>query len=171
MRVVYSAFPIEPAQLADVVASLEKRFGRKLQAQVELEPGTDRRHSCGGRRRGAGHLGEGPSGTNESGADCLKPRLQASARLPEIPPIHPGVPLRRDAGEQVNATESRRNFRTDQEPHRRPWRVSADMRNQGTVVSVSDGIVRVHGLSDAMQGEMLEFPAAAGRHADRSVWR
>jgi len=26
------------------------------------------------------------------------------------------------------------------------------------VVSVTDGIVRVHGLSDVMQGEMLEFP-------------
>ena len=36
---------------------------------------------------------------------------------------------------------------------------SSDIRNQGTVVSVSDGIVRVHGLSDVMQGEMLEFPA------------
>lgn len=39
--------------------------------------------------------------------------------------------------------------------------VSADVRNQGTVVSVTDGIVRIHGLSDAMQGEMLEFPATA----------
>src|ERR1700749_3800719 len=36
---------------------------------------------------------------------------------------------------------------------------SSDLRNQGTVVSVTDGICRVHGLSDAMQGEMLEFPA------------
>src|SRR5471032_2497089 len=36
---------------------------------------------------------------------------------------------------------------------------SSDIRNQGTVVSVTDGICRVHGLSDAMQGEMLEFPA------------
>ena len=37
---------------------------------------------------------------------------------------------------------------------------SSDIRNQGTsVVSVSDGIVRIHGLSDVMQGEMLEFPA------------
>ena len=36
--------------------------------------------------------------------------------------------------------------------------VSADIRNQGTVVSVTDGICRIHGLSDAMQGEMLEFP-------------
>src|SRR5271170_6419037 len=35
---------------------------------------------------------------------------------------------------------------------------SADVRNQGTVVSVTDGIVRIHGLSNAMQGEMLEFP-------------
>jgi F-type H+-transporting ATPase subunit alpha len=35
---------------------------------------------------------------------------------------------------------------------------SAEVRNQGTVMSVSDGIVRIHGLSDAMQGEMLEFP-------------
>jgi F-type H+-transporting ATPase subunit alpha len=32
------------------------------------------------------------------------------------------------------------------------------MRTQGTVVSVTDGICRVHGLSDVMQGEMLEFP-------------
>ena len=34
----------------------------------------------------------------------------------------------------------------------------SEARTEGTVVSVSDGIVRVHGLSDAMQGEMLEFP-------------
>jgi F-type H+-transporting ATPase subunit alpha len=36
--------------------------------------------------------------------------------------------------------------------------LSADTRNQGTVVTVTDGICRVHGLSDVMQGEMLEFP-------------
>jgi len=36
--------------------------------------------------------------------------------------------------------------------------VSAEIRTQGTVVSVTDGICRIHGLSDAMQGEMLEFP-------------
>src|SRR5579872_2792306 len=34
----------------------------------------------------------------------------------------------------------------------------AEVRTQGTVVSVTDGICRVHGLSDAMAGEMLEFP-------------
>ncbi len=35
---VYSAFPIEPAALADVVASLETRFKRKLNATVRLQP-------------------------------------------------------------------------------------------------------------------------------------
>jgi F-type H+-transporting ATPase subunit alpha len=34
----------------------------------------------------------------------------------------------------------------------------AEVRTQGTVVSLSDGIARIHGLSDAMQGEMIEFP-------------
>ncbi|MGD9946264.1 MAG: F0F1 ATP synthase subunit alpha, partial [Burkholderiaceae bacterium] len=36
--------------------------------------------------------------------------------------------------------------------------IAADTRNQGTVVSVTDGICRIHGLSDVMQGEMIEFP-------------
>jgi F-type H+-transporting ATPase subunit alpha len=36
--------------------------------------------------------------------------------------------------------------------------VAAEKRNEGTVISVTDGICRVHGLSDVMQGEMLEFP-------------
>ena len=36
--------------------------------------------------------------------------------------------------------------------------VSTDLRTQGTVVTVTDGICRIHGLSDVMQGEMLEFP-------------
>jgi F-type H+-transporting ATPase subunit alpha len=36
-----------------------------------------------------------------------------------------------------------------------------EAHSEGTVVSVTDGIVRVHGLSDAMQGEMLEFPGGS----------
>jgi len=35
---VFSAFPIDAAQLATVVGSLEKRFGRKLNASVQVEP-------------------------------------------------------------------------------------------------------------------------------------
>jgi len=35
---------------------------------------------------------------------------------------------------------------------------SAEARTEGTVISVSDGIVRIHGLADAQFGEMLEFP-------------
>ncbi len=34
----------------------------------------------------------------------------------------------------------------------------AEARTEGTVVSLTDGICRIHGLADAMQGEMLEFP-------------
>jgi len=35
---------------------------------------------------------------------------------------------------------------------------ATEARNVGTVVTVTDGIVRVHGLADARYGEMLEFP-------------
>ena len=36
--------------------------------------------------------------------------------------------------------------------------LDTDARTEGAVVSLSDGIARIHGLSDAMQGEMIEFP-------------
>jgi F-type H+-transporting ATPase subunit alpha len=35
--------------------------------------------------------------------------------------------------------------------------VSTEARNEGTVVSVTDGIIRIHGLADVMYGEMIEF--------------
>ncbi len=34
-----------------------------------------------------------------------------------------------------------------------------EARNVGSIVSVTDGIIRIHGLADARYGEMLEFPA------------
>jgi F-type H+-transporting ATPase subunit alpha len=36
-----------------------------------------------------------------------------------------------------------------------------EARSEGSVVSVTDGIVRIHGLADAVQGEMLEFPGGS----------
>ncbi|MDR0577297.1 MAG: F0F1 ATP synthase subunit alpha [Candidatus Accumulibacter sp.] len=39
--------------------------------------------------------------------------------------------------------------------------MGAETRMQGTVVSMTDGICRVHGLADVMQGEMLEFPGGS----------
>ncbi|MBI3156101.1 MAG: F0F1 ATP synthase subunit delta [Burkholderiales bacterium] len=36
--VIHSAFPVDGAQLADLVATLEKRFGRRLDARVEVDP-------------------------------------------------------------------------------------------------------------------------------------
>ena len=36
--------------------------------------------------------------------------------------------------------------------------LATEARTEGTVVSLSDGIARIHGLSDVMAGEMIEFP-------------
>jgi len=38
------------------------------------------------------------------------------------------------------------------------FEASSEARTEGTIVSVADGIVRIHGLNDAMSGEMIEFP-------------
>ncbi|MFK7890040.1 MAG: F0F1 ATP synthase subunit alpha [Granulosicoccus sp.] len=37
------------------------------------------------------------------------------------------------------------------------FEASADARTEGTIVSLNDGIVRIHGLTDAMSGEMISF--------------
>ncbi len=37
-------------------------------------------------------------------------------------------------------------------------KLAAEARNEGIITSVADGIVRIHGLADAMQGEMIELP-------------
>ncbi|MCH8895727.1 MAG: F0F1 ATP synthase subunit alpha [Proteobacteria bacterium] len=38
------------------------------------------------------------------------------------------------------------------------FQAGTEARNEGTVVTVTDGIVRIHGLANASYGEMLEFP-------------
>ncbi len=38
--------------------------------------------------------------------------------------------------------------------------VASEARNVGTIVSLKDGIIRLHGLADVMQGEMIEFPGS-----------
>ncbi|MFN1534797.1 MULTISPECIES: F0F1 ATP synthase subunit alpha [Vibrio harveyi group] len=38
------------------------------------------------------------------------------------------------------------------------FKLESEARNEGTIVSVSDGIITIHGLADVMQGEMLELP-------------
>ena len=35
---------------------------------------------------------------------------------------------------------------------------AAEARTEGTVVSLMDGVARIHGLADVMSGEMIEFP-------------
>ncbi len=36
--------------------------------------------------------------------------------------------------------------------------LTTESRSEGSIVSITDGIVRIHGLANAVQGEMLEFP-------------
>jgi F-type H+/Na+-transporting ATPase subunit alpha len=38
------------------------------------------------------------------------------------------------------------------------FKVVSEVRTEGTIISLKDGIVQIYGLSDAMAGEMLEFP-------------
>ncbi len=38
------------------------------------------------------------------------------------------------------------------------FQLASQSRNEGTIASVADGITRIHGLADVMQGEMIEFP-------------
>ena len=38
------------------------------------------------------------------------------------------------------------------------FNVESEARNTGTIVSVNDGIIRIHGLSEVMQGEMIALP-------------
>ena len=37
--------------------------------------------------------------------------------------------------------------------------LQTEARNEGTIVSVSDGIIRIHGMAEARYGEMIEFSA------------
>jgi F-type H+/Na+-transporting ATPase subunit alpha len=39
--------------------------------------------------------------------------------------------------------------------------VSPEARTEGTIISIKDGIVRIHGLADVMQGEIIEFPGGS----------
>jgi F-type H+-transporting ATPase subunit alpha len=40
------------------------------------------------------------------------------------------------------------------------FEVVSEARNEGTIVSVTDGIIRINGLADVMQGEMIELPGS-----------
>ena len=57
---------------------------------------------------------------------------------------------------QLNSTEIAELIKSRIEQ----FSVVSEARNEGTIVSVSDGIIRVHGLADVMQGEMIELPGS-----------
>lgn len=53
--------------------------------------------------------------------------------------------------------ETRRNKFRNQEQIKR-YAAQLEVSDVGTVIQVADGIARIHGLENAMQGELLEFP-------------
>jgi F-type H+-transporting ATPase subunit alpha len=55
---------------------------------------------------------------------------------------------------QLNSTEIAELIRQRIEK----FEVVSEARNEGTIVGVTDGIIRIHGLADVMQGEMIELP-------------
>ena len=141
---VISAFAIDDGQLAEVAG---RRWSSASGANSTPHVGrcvADRRHPRRGRRRGAGHLGQGR-------LEQMKCRL--TRRLPRRPLSPWPHVLRRKP-----CNQSRRNFRTDQEPHRRPG-ASADIRTRAPWCPVTDGIVRIHGLSDVMVRRNARVPA------------
>ena len=155
---IVSAYPLDAAQLADTVATLEKRFGRKLNATVQVDESL-----IGGIRVAVGDevldtSVEGSSGTDEGRAQRLilnRPGNSAPSLPHSTAPASTPPAALSEKAMQLNPAEISELIKSRIEG----LGAQADIRNQGTVVSVTDGIVRVHGLSDAMQGEMLEFPA------------
>ncbi len=58
------------------------------------------------------------------------------------------------ATQQLNPSEISELIKTRIEQ----FKLGVEARNEGTLIGVSDGIVRIHGLADCMQGEMIELP-------------
>src|SRR6476620_230749 len=97
--------------------------------------------------------------TWSSTARCAESSVASRPRCPTNSNAHAGG----DAGNlgkidmatsQLNPSEISELIKTRIEK----VKLAAEARNEGTVTSVSDGIVRIHGLADVMQGEMIELP-------------
>ena len=133
---ITSAFELSEAQVKELVAALEQKFGLKLKPSVTVDQSLigGVRVAVGDRAR---YFRTSPIGPHARPAR----RLRRTYRIP-------GVYM------QLNPSEISELLKSRIEG----LGASADVRTQGTVVSVTDGITRIHGLSDVMQGEMLEFP-------------
>ena len=130
---IETAFPLSDTELKDLLEALAKKFpGVKLHPVVSVEKAL-----IGGVRV---HVGD---------------KLLDASILARLNQIRRRLPHKiRSCKMQLNPSEISELLKKRIEG----LGVSADLRTQGTVVSLSDGIARIHGLSDVMQGEMLEFP-------------
>jgi hypothetical protein len=142
---ITSAFELD-AQVSTLVATLEKKFSRKLNPVVTVDPAL-----IGGVRVVVG---------DEVLDTSVRAKLQ-QMRVALVRSLTGRFFISRKLREtllgvsmQLNPSEISELIKSRIEG----LDGGAEVRNQGTVISVADGIVRIHGLSDVMQGEMLEFP-------------
>jgi F-type H+/Na+-transporting ATPase subunit alpha len=128
---VRSAFEVEDDQRSALADSLAKRLG----AQVDLTSRSTPPCSAGSKSAPA---------TSSSTTPC-------AARSSNWPTL---CNSELDTAMQLNPSEISDLIKQKIEK----FELQTEARTEGTVVSVTDGIVRIHGLSDAQYYEMLEFP-------------
>ncbi len=139
---VYSAFPIERGAAGRREAALEKRFGRKLNVSVVVEPSL-----IGGIRVVVGD-------------EVLDTSVKARLEQMKVRRSPPEARRRYPRKGKSHATQSRRDFRTDQEPHRGPRRLGGHPQPGHRGVGDRRHLPHPRPVRrDA--GEMLEFPATA----------
>ena len=118
---------------ATIAAALKKRLGREVRLEAELDETLI----------GGAVIRAGDVVIDGSLRSRLKSLVERADRL-----ILKGTDMALKASEISQLIKERiENFEA-----------AAEARDVGTVIGVTDGIVRIHGLADARYGEMLEFP-------------
>ncbi|KAF5278765.1 hypothetical protein FQR65_LT15573 [Abscondita terminalis] len=125
--VIESAFPLDSVQEQKLAHALEKRLNSAVKITVEVNPALI-----------AGVvIRAGDQVIDDSALSKLeKMRTRLLAAMQQLNPSEISALIKQRIGDLDT---------------------SATAKNEGTIVMVSDGIVRIHGLADAMYGEMIEF--------------
>src|SRR6202522_756404 len=146
-----------PRRRGDFRRDAQRRSGRQAEAGIEHAAQAHGAHAefgrfdaarrRGGARRGSGdrRLLERPLRTARHGFNSLE--LPRGCQRPAVRGPQEEENMSIKASEISDLIKARID----------KFQYATEARNVGTVVSVTDGIVRIHGLADARYGEMLEF--------------
>ena len=119
-------------------SEVERQTDREVDLEAEVDPGHPRRPRAAGRQHGAGREPAQQAGETEKGSRVARLDEQGALRHVEIKPDEISKILR----QRIEGLEAD----------------TADLSEVGTVLSVADGIARVHGLDNCMSLEMLDLP-------------